>query len=160
MATVCEWFGLKTTQTVFTGLASKLVAMVSSGLASKSAVIVSGGLASKPVVVAFSSLASKLVATVSPGLAPKPVVGFLVDPQNQGGGGFLGLGLKSGSSGLVIWVSKSLRRFLCLGLKTKWAYICRLRHKTDGGRLAWNIHRDLAACFTWKQVWLGFFSLA
>jgi hypothetical protein len=28
--------------------------------------------------------------------------GFLVEPQNQGGGGFLGLGLKTGSSGLVI----------------------------------------------------------
>jgi hypothetical protein len=28
--------------------------------------------------------------------------GFLVEPQNQGGGGFPGLGLKTGSSGLVI----------------------------------------------------------
>jgi hypothetical protein len=28
---------------------------------------------------------------------------FLVEPQNQGGGGFPGLGLKTGSSGLVIW---------------------------------------------------------
>jgi hypothetical protein len=59
-------------------------------------------LASKPVATIFSSLASKLVATVSPGLASKPVVGFLVDPQNQGGGGFLDLSLKTGSSGLVI----------------------------------------------------------
>jgi hypothetical protein len=39
-------------------------------------------------------LASKLVATVFPGLASKPVIGFLVEPQNQGGGGFPGLGLK------------------------------------------------------------------
>jgi hypothetical protein len=39
------------------------------------------------------------VATVSPGLASKPVVGFLVEPQNQGGGGFPGLGFKSGSYG-------------------------------------------------------------
>jgi hypothetical protein len=31
----------------------------------------------------------------------------LVEPQNQGGGGFPGLGLKTGSSGLVIWDSKS-----------------------------------------------------
>jgi hypothetical protein len=69
---VCEWFGLKTTRTVFTGLVSKLVATVSSGLASK------------------------------------PAVGFLVEPQNQGGGEFSGLGLKTGSSGLVIWASKSL----------------------------------------------------
>jgi hypothetical protein len=93
--TVCEWFGLKTTRTVFVGLASKPVATVSSGLASK------------PVATVFSSLASKLVATVSPVLTSKPVVGFLVEPQNQGGGGFFGLGLKTGSSGLVIRVSKS-----------------------------------------------------
>jgi hypothetical protein len=33
--------------------------------------------------------------------------GFLVEPQNQGGGGFSDLGLKTGSSGLVIWASKS-----------------------------------------------------
>jgi hypothetical protein len=83
------------TTTVFAGLASKLVAMV------------------------FSSLASKLVATDSPGLASKSVVGFLVEPQNQGGGGFPGLGLKISSSGLVIWASKSPRRFLGLGLKIK-----------------------------------------
>jgi hypothetical protein len=50
----------------------------------------------------FFSLAPKLVAMVSPGLALKPMVGFLVEPQNQGGGGFSGLGLKTGSFGLVI----------------------------------------------------------
>jgi hypothetical protein len=55
----------------------------------------------------FSSLASKLVAMVSPGLASKPVVGFLVEPQNQGGGGFPGLGLKTDSFGFMIWASKS-----------------------------------------------------
>jgi hypothetical protein len=75
---VCEWFGLKTTRTVFAGLTSK------------------------PVVTVFFSLALKLVATVSPGLTSKLVVGFLVEPQNQGGGGFPGLGLKTDSSGLVI----------------------------------------------------------
>jgi hypothetical protein len=48
-STVCQWFGLKTTVTVFSGLASNLVATVFSGLASKR------------------------------------VVGFLVEPQNQGG---------------------------------------------------------------------------
>jgi hypothetical protein len=123
---VCEWFVLKTTWTVFVGLASKSVAMVlasltskpmatvcewfdlkttwtiSSGLASKPVVTVFAGLTSKPVVTVFSNLASKLVVTVSPGLASKPMVGFLVEPQNQGGGGFLGLGLKTDSSGLVI----------------------------------------------------------
>jgi hypothetical protein len=73
-----------------------------SGLASKPVVTVSGGLASKPAVTVFSSLASKLLATVSPSLASKQAVGFLVEPQNQGGAGFPGLGLKTGSSGLVI----------------------------------------------------------
>jgi hypothetical protein len=68
---VCEWFGLKTTRTVFAGLASKPVAMI------------------------------------SPDLAFKSAVSLLVEPQNQGGGGFPDLGLKTGSSGLVIWASKS-----------------------------------------------------
>jgi hypothetical protein len=85
-------------------------------------------------VTVFSSLTSKLLATVSLGLASKLTIGFLVEPQNQGGGGFSGLGLKTGSSGLVIWASKSLRRFLDLGLKTKRASVCRLHHKTNGVR--------------------------
>jgi hypothetical protein len=78
MATVCEWFGLKTTQTV------------------------SSGLASKPAATVFAGLALKLVATVFPDLASKPTVGFLFEPQNQGGGGFPGLSLKTSSFGLVI----------------------------------------------------------
>jgi hypothetical protein len=32
----------------------------------------------------FFDFASKSVATVSPGLTSKPVVDFLVEPQNQG----------------------------------------------------------------------------
>jgi hypothetical protein len=144
----CEWFGLKTTWTI------------SSGLASKSPVTIFTDLASKPVMTVFSSLASILVATVYPGLALKSVVGFLVEPQNQGGGGFLGLGLKTDSSCLVIWASKSPRWFLDLGLKTKKASVYRLRHKTDGERSAWDTRRDIAACFTWNQVWLGFANLA
>jgi hypothetical protein len=80
----------------------------------------------------FFGLASKPVATVSPGLTSKPVVGFLVEPQNQGGGGFFSLGLKTDSYSLVIWTSKSLRRFLGLGLKIKQDSIYRLRLKTDG----------------------------
>jgi hypothetical protein len=110
--------------------------MIFVGLASKPMVTVSSGLASKPAATVFSSLASKLVTTVSPSLASKPVVGFLVEPQNQGGGGFSGLGLKTGSSGLVIWASKSPRQFFGLDLKTKRASVCRLRHKIDGGRSA------------------------
>jgi hypothetical protein len=140
LATVCAWFHLKTTRTVFIGLASKPAATVFAGLASK------------PVATVFSSLASKLVTTVSPDLASKLAVSFLVEPQNHGGVGFFGLALKTGSSGLVIWASKSPRRFLDLGLKTRWASVCRLRHKTDGGRSAWDTCRDLAASFVWKQV--------
>jgi hypothetical protein len=146
--TVCEWFGLKTTRTVFAGLASKPVATVSSGLASK------------PVATVLSSLASKLVATVSSDLASKPAVGFLVEPQNQGGGGFPGLGLKIGSSGLVIWATKSPQWFFGLDLKTTQTLVCRLRHKTNGGRSAQDTRRDLAACLAWKKVWLRFPSLA
>jgi hypothetical protein len=86
--------------------------------------------------------------------------GFLVEPQNKGGRRFPGLGLKTGSSGLVIWASKSPQRFLGLCLKIKWASVCRLRHKTDGGRSVRDTRRDLAACLALKQVWLGFSSLA
>jgi hypothetical protein len=160
IVTVCESFGLKITQTVFASLASKPVATVSSGLASKPATTVSTGLASKPVAMisgvlaskpaatvfsglasklvmtVFSSLASKLVAMISPGLASKPTIGFLVEPQNQGGGEFSRLGIKIGSYDLVIWVSKSPRRFLGLGIKTKRASVCQLHHKTDGWRSA------------------------
>jgi hypothetical protein len=81
--------------------------MVFVGLGSKPVPAVSSGLASKRATTVFSSLASKLMATVSSGLASKLVVGFLVEPQKQGGGGFLGLSLKTDSSVLVIWVSKS-----------------------------------------------------
>jgi hypothetical protein len=119
---VCEWFDLKTTQTVLVGMALK------------------------PVETVFSSLALKLVATVSHGSSSKLGLGFLVERQNQGGGGFLDLGLKTGSSGLMICASKSPRWFFGLGHKTKWVSVCRLRHKTDGGRSVWDTHRDLAAC--------------
>jgi hypothetical protein len=140
VATVSSDLASKHVVMVFTGLASKQVATVFTGLASKSVAKVSSGLISKPAVTVFSSLASKLVVMVSPGLASKPVVIFLVESQNQGGGGFPSLGLKTGSSGLVIWASKSLRRFLGLGLKTKWASVCQLCHKTDGWRSARDTH--------------------
>jgi hypothetical protein len=66
MTTVCKWFDLKTTRTVFTGLTSKPV------------VTVSIGLTLKPAATVFSGLTSKLVAMISPGLASKPADGFLV----------------------------------------------------------------------------------
>jgi hypothetical protein len=116
-------------------------------LASKPVVMVFSILTSKPAVIVFSDLASKPVVTVSHGLASKPVVGFLVEPQNQDGGGFFGLGLETGSYDLVIWASKSPRRFIGLGLKTKQTSVCRLRHKTDAGRSVWDTRRELATCF-------------
>jgi hypothetical protein len=117
MTTVCEWFCLKTTRTVSSGLASKPAVTVFSGLASKPVSMVFSSLASKLVATVFSSLTSKLVVMVSSGLTSKPVVGFLVEPQNQSDGGFSGLDIKTGSFGLVIWVSKSPRLFFGLGLK-------------------------------------------
>jgi hypothetical protein len=71
-------------------------------LASKPVVTVSSGLTSKPAATVFSSLVLKVVATVSPDLALKLTIGFLVEPQNQGGGGFPNLCLKIDSSGLLI----------------------------------------------------------
>jgi hypothetical protein len=65
---ICEWFDLKTTRTVFAGLASKLVATISAGLAPK------------PAAMVFSSLVSKLMVTISPDLTSKPTVGFLIEP--------------------------------------------------------------------------------
>jgi hypothetical protein len=106
-----------------------------SGLASKPAVTIFTSLFSKPVATVFSSLASKLMATVSPGLASKPAVGFFVEPQNQGGVGFPGLGLKISSSGLVIWVSKSPRRYLVWDTKpSKLRFVGCATKPTEGGR--------------------------
>jgi hypothetical protein len=84
------------------------------------------------------------------------VDGFLRFGIKTGGDGFSCLSLKIDSSDLFIWASKSPRWFLGLGLKTKRASVYRLHHKTDGGKIVWDTHRDLAAFFTWKQVALGF----
>jgi hypothetical protein len=100
------------------------VVTVFSGLASKPMATVFSSLASKLMAMVFSGLASKPVAMVSPSLASKLVVGFLAEPQNQGGGGFPSLGLKTGNYGLVIWASKSPRQFLSWGLKTMQATVC------------------------------------
>jgi hypothetical protein len=75
---------------------------------------------------------------------------FLWFDLKTGGDGFSGLWLKTGSSGLVIWASKSPQSFLGLGLKTMQTLVCRLRHKTNGGRMTRDTHRDLVACFAWK----------
>jgi hypothetical protein len=119
MLTVCEWFDIKTTRTIFVGLTSKPVAMVYEWFGLKNTRLVFIGLTSKPVVSVFAGLASKPVVSIFAGLTSKPVVGFFIEPQNQGGGGFLDLGLKTDSSGLVIWSLKSPRQFIGLCLKTK-----------------------------------------
>jgi hypothetical protein len=105
------------------------------------------------------------------GLASKPQGQFsLVWPQNRWWPfslfwpqnrwlGFSSLDLKIGSYGLVFWASNSPRQFLGLSLRIKQASVCRLRHKTDEGRTARNMRRDLTACFAWKQVTLRFLSL-
>jgi hypothetical protein len=83
----------------------------------------------------FLGFASKPVVTVSPDLASKPVAWVSwFGPQNR-------------SYGLVIWASKSLQRFLGLGLKIKEASVCQLCHKIDRGRMARDTRRDLVACF-------------
>jgi hypothetical protein len=53
-STICQWFGLKTTRTIFSGLTLKLVAMVFSSLALKLVVTISLSLASKLVVTRVS----------------------------------------------------------------------------------------------------------
>jgi hypothetical protein len=116
-------------------LASKHAVTVSEGLASKPAATVFSGLTSKPVTTVFSSLTSKLVVTVSPGLALKLVVSFLVEPQNQGGGGFPGLGLKTSSFRLVIWASKSPCGFLVWTSKSsRIRFVSCATKPTEGGR--------------------------
>jgi hypothetical protein len=87
VATVSSGLASKATAMVSSGLASKPDVTVSDGLASKLAATVSDGLASKPAATVSSGLTLKSAVTVSPGLASKPVVDFLVEQQNQGGGG-------------------------------------------------------------------------
>jgi hypothetical protein len=97
---VCEWFDLKTTQTVFFGLTLKPVGRISR-------------FGPQNQQLPFGDLILKITATVS----------WFV-PQ------------------------------------TKQASVYRLCHKIDGGRTVWDTRRDLAAYFVWKQVTVGFFSLA
>jgi hypothetical protein len=82
MSMLCEWFGLKTTQTVFSGLASKPVVMVFSGLASKPvAQVFRFKLQNQQL--RFGDLGIKITATVS-WFVPQNQSGFglLVAPQN------------------------------------------------------------------------------
>jgi hypothetical protein len=105
---IYQWFDIKITVTVSHRFEPQnRWRRFMSGLASKPVATVSSGFVSKPAATVFFSLALKLAATISPGLTSKPVFDFLVDHQNQGGGGFFSLDLKTDNFGLVIWVSKS-----------------------------------------------------
>jgi hypothetical protein len=74
------------------------------------------------------------------GLTSKPFERFsLIWPQNRWRW-YPGLGIKTGSFGLMIWVLKSPRRFLDLDVKTNQDSVCRLHHKTNGWRTAWYMH--------------------
>jgi hypothetical protein len=78
-------------------------------------------------------------------------------------GGFLfpDLGLKTGSYDFMIWASKLPQQCLGLGLKNKRVMVYRLCHKTDKRmKMTRDTHRDLVACFVWKQVRLEFTNLA
>jgi hypothetical protein len=87
--------------------------------------------------------------------------GFSWFELKAGGGRFSSLHLKTDSFSLMIWPSKSPRRFLDFGLKIKRPTVCQLRDKTDRKmKTTWGTRRDLAACFMWKQVGLEFLSLA
>jgi hypothetical protein len=56
----------------------------------------------------FLSLPSKLRSTISSNLASKPVATVLVVWSQNHSHGFLDLGIKTDSCGLVIWSTKSL----------------------------------------------------
>jgi hypothetical protein len=71
----------------------------------------------------FLGLASKSRLTVSPNFASKLIATFLVVWHQNHSIGFPRLGLKIGSCGLVIWLTKSPQQILDLGLKTKWVMI-------------------------------------
>jgi hypothetical protein len=84
---VCQWFDLKTTRTVFSSLASKLVVMVFSGLASKSVATFSWLSLKTMLVEDFLVWTSKPAATVFLfGLKITTMVSWFV-PQNQAGFG-------------------------------------------------------------------------
>jgi hypothetical protein len=82
-STICEWFGLKTTRTVFSDLASKPVATVFSGLATKPVATVSR-VGPQNRQIRFGDLGLKITMTIS-WFGPQNQEGFglLIAPQNR-----------------------------------------------------------------------------
>jgi hypothetical protein len=133
---VCQWFGLKTTVTVFSGLASKSVATIFSGLALKPVVTIFSGLTSKSVTT-FYCFASK----------PRWWRVFWFAPQNwQIPFGDLGLKITA----TVSWFMPQNQAVYGLSIAPQ-------NRQEDA--TAWDTHRNLAVCFAWKQVRIGFSSL-
>jgi hypothetical protein len=114
-STVCQWFGLKTTGTVFSGLASKPVTTVSLGLASKPVTRVSRfGPQNRQLRFGDSDL--KITTTVS-WFRPQnqAVYSLLVAPQNR----WEGDGMRHASrSNSLLHVEASWARVFQSGLKT------------------------------------------
>jgi hypothetical protein len=136
MVTVCQWFGLKTTGTVCKWFGLKTNQTVFSGLASKPVVMVFSGLASKPVAMVFSGLASKPAAAVSDGLTSKPAM-------------TVSGGLASKPVVMVSWFRPQNQVSFRLSVAPQ-----NRRRAT-----VWDTRRDLAPCFAWQKVRLGFPSL-
>jgi hypothetical protein len=77
--------------------------------------------------------------------------GFLRFGLKTGGDGFLLFGPKTGGDSFSRFGLKTDGfRFSGLGVETKRASVCRLCHKTNGGRTTHDTHRDLTACFVGK----------
>jgi hypothetical protein len=80
---ICEWFDLKTTRTIFSGLASKLVATIFSGFASKPVPQVSR-FGHQNGQLQFDDLCLKITAMVSwCRLQNQAGFGLSVAPQNR-----------------------------------------------------------------------------
>jgi hypothetical protein len=95
----------------------------------------------------FSGLASKPMVMFSSGLTSKSVVSFLVQPHNQGGG----------FSDLSFKITTAISWFVPQNQVSDGLSVAPQNRRED--ETVWDTHRDIAVCFTWKQVRLGFFSL-
>jgi hypothetical protein len=112
---VCEWFGLKTTMTVFSSLASKLVVTVFSGLASKLVGQVSQ-FGPQNLQLRFGDLGIKITAMVS-WFGAQNQAGFDLSVVQQNQWREDGVGHASRSGGLLC-LEASHARVSQSGLKT------------------------------------------
>jgi hypothetical protein len=130
---VCEWFGIKTTQTIFSGLASKSVAAVISILVSKLVARVSW-FGPQNRQLQFGNLGLKISATVS-WFGPQNHVGFGLSVAAQNQWREDGAGHASRSDGLL-HLEVSHPRVSQFGLKTG-ECARRVVHVVPSRRLRW-----------------------